>query len=399
VSSQAKLTIVRTGGVCVPQGFRSAGVVAGIKASGNPDLALIVSDNDASVAGTFTTNRAAAAPVLVSKELAASGTARGVVVNSGCANACTGKQGYADAVEMAEQAAGALGAAPGSILVCSTGLIGSFLPMDKVRAGIAAAAADLSGDDEAAMKAIMTTDTKPKRSAVEHADGWRLGGICKGAGMIAPNMATMLAFITTDAVVDSRSLQSALSEIVEVTFNSVTIDGDRSTNDTVLAFANGASGVESSIEDLVTAMHMVGRSLAEQIVADGEGATKFVRVRVRGAVHDEDARAAARSIAESSLVKTALYGNDPNWGRIAAAIGNAAVEFEFEKLTISLNGVDLLSEGTPAAPETLRRLRGLLVHEPEVTIVCDLFLGTGIAEILTTDLSPEYVTLNAHYET
>lgn len=393
------LQIVTSGGVCVPKGFRAAGVKAGLKKSGKHDLALIVSDVDAAVAGVFTTNRVPSPTVLVSRDRVERGSARGVVVNSGCANAWTGDKGYQDAVAMAAAAAESVGVQPEEMLVCSTGRIGSFLPMDRIRFGIKEAAAVLSTDDGDAMLSIMTTDTKPKRSAVSHARGWSVGGICKGAGMIAPNMATMLAFITTDAEVEPRVLKAVLNEIVETTFNAITIDGDRSTNDTVLVFANGAANAQPSPEELVEALHMVCRSLAEQIVADGEGATKFVRVRVRGAHEGEEAKLAARTVAESLLVKTALFGNDPNWGRIAAALGKSQVELDSNKLTISLNGVDLLSEGVPAPEETLSRMRGLLKHEPEITIVCDLFRGNATAEILTTDLSTRYVELNAEYET
>jgi glutamate N-acetyltransferase/amino-acid N-acetyltransferase len=271
--------------------------------------------------------------------------------------------------------------------------------MDLVKSGIKEAASALSTDDEMAMQAIMTTDTKPKRSAIAHSDGWKVGGICKGAGMIAPDMATMLAFITTDAAIEPRVLSGVLSEVVATTFNAITIDGDRSTNDTVLAFANSASGVEPEAGEFTQALHMVCRSLAEQIVADGEGATKFVVVRVRGAKDDEEGQKAARGVAESLLVKTALFGNDPNWGRIAAALGKSGVELDTKKLTISMNGVELLSEGVPTTEETLKRMRGMLKHEPEITIVCDLFRGNATAEMLTTDLSTRYVELNAEYET
>ena len=393
------ISIVSSGGVCIPSGFKAAGVTAGLKASGKPDLALIVSEREASVAGMFTTNTVPSATVLISKERAARGVARGVVVNSGCANAWTGERGYQDALTMAAEAAGAVGVLEDEMLVCSTGHIGSFLPMDLVKAGIKESASSLSPDDEMAMQAIMTTDTKPKRSAIAHSDGWKVGGICKGAGMIAPDMATMLAFVTSDAVVEPHALRDVLEEVVATTFNAITIDGDRSTNDTVLTFANGASGVEPGTGEFAQALHMVCRSLAEQIVADGEGATKFVIVRVRGARDEEEGRKAARTVAESLLVKTALFGNDPNWGRIAAALGKSGVELDTNRLTISMNGEELLSEGVPAGEDTLQRMRGMLKHEQEITIVCDLFRGNGIAEMLTTDLSTRYVELNAEYET
>lgn len=386
-------------GVCAAKGFRAAGVVSHIKKSGLLDLALIVSDAPAAVAGTFTTNRAAAAPVRVSRERIAAGKARGVVVNSGCANACTGKRGYEDAIAMADEAARVLGVGPSEMLVCSTGKIGAYLPMEKVKAGIAMAAGALDFDDEQTAKAIMTTDTRPKRAAVLHPDGWAVGGIAKGAGMIAPDMATMLAFITTDAHVDRSLLKSLLSEAVGSTFNSITIDGDTSTNDTVLAFANGASGIAPDSEGFASALFAVCRSLAEQIVADGEGATKFIEVRVAGAAHEEDAKRAARAVAESLLVKTALFGGDPNWGRIAAAIGYSQVEADLDRITIAIAGHELVSAGEPAPDEMYRRARIALKEAGRLAIECYLSAGGASAEVLTTDLSPDYVHLNAEYET
>jgi glutamate N-acetyltransferase/amino-acid N-acetyltransferase len=245
----------------------------------------------------------------------------------------------------------------------------------------------------------MTTDTHPKRAAVVNADGWTIGGIAKGAGMIAPDMATMLAFITTDVVADARLLQGILSEVVSHTFNAITIDGDTSTNDTVLAFANGASGVTPDVEQFSSALLAVCRSLAEQIVADGEGATKFVRVRVTGAAYEEDARRAARTVAESLLVKTALYGGDPNWGRIAAALGYSHVEGSLDRMTISIGGYELFSSGEPVASDAHAQARVALKDASQVTILCDLGAGDAFAEVLTTDLSPSYVSLNAKYET
>ena len=384
-------------GVCAARGFRAAGVAAGIKPAGGLDLALVVSDDPASAAGVFTTNRVAAAPVIVSMARVAGGVARGVVINSGCANAATGEQGLKDADAMADAAARAAGVPAGEMLVCSTGHIGSNLRMDAVRSGVVAAAAALGLDDEVAARAIMTTDTRPKRAAVAHGAGWRLGGMAKGAGMIAPNMATMLAVVTTDALVAPYDLRRALVGAVEPTFNRITVDGDQSTNDTVLAFANGRSGVAPGEQDLGAAMHAVCRSLAEQIVGDGEGATKLVRVRVRGAASEAEAHAAARTVAGSLLVKTALWGGDANWGRIAAALGRAGVDGDFEGLTIALGGVVVLNRGIPAGREAAGQARRGLT-ERDVTVECDLGVGSGSAEILTTDLSPEYVHLNAEYE-
>lgn len=386
-----------TGGVCAPEGFLAAGVNAGLKRSGAPDLALVVSVTDASVAGVFTRNSFAAAPVQVSKERAAAGIARGVVVNSGCANACTGQQGLADARAMAEAAADAVGVPAQQMLVCSTGLIGSYLPMDRLAAGIGSAAARLGGDDEAAARAIMTTDTVPKLAAVAHPDGWRVGGIAKGAGMIAPNMATMLAFVTTDAAVEPAVLQAALGRVASRTFNTITVDGDTSTNDTVLAFANGSSGTSADPADLEAALLAVCDSLSRQMVADGEGVTKFVTVTVTGADGEQDAVRAARFIAESTLVKTALFGEDANWGRVAAAVGNSGASVRFDALTISMAGVRVLTDGVGEGSAAIEQARTAMGSN-QISIECDLGVGAGRAVVLTSDLSPEYVQLNAEYE-
>ena len=384
-------------GVCLAEGFSSAGVEAGIKRKGGLDLGLLVSDRPAAFAGTFTTNRAAAAPVKVSRERVP-GTGRGVVVNSGCANACTGERGLKDARAMASIAEEVVGAGAGEMLVCSTGLIGSYLPMDKIGPGIKRAGQSLSLEDDPISQAILTSDTRHKRYAVRHSDGWALGGIAKGAGMIAPNMATMLAFVTTDAEVEPRVLQSVLAEVVDRSFNAITIDGDTSTNDTVLAFANGASGEKPDIDDLASALNAVCRSLARQIVSDGEGMTKLVVVKVTNAAHEEDARLAARTIAESPLVKTAMYGAVANWGRVAAAIGRSQVEADYDRLSISLAGYEVLHRGSPAGEEILVAARKTMRESSEIAIECDLAAGDASAEVLTTDLSPEYVQLNAAYE-
>jgi glutamate N-acetyltransferase/amino-acid N-acetyltransferase len=386
-----------TGGVCAASGFLASGVSAGLKRSGALDVALVVSTRPASVAGVFTLNNAAAAPVKVSKPRAAAGLARGVVVNSGCANACTGDRGLADAESMAEAAAAALGVPEEQMLVCSTGLIGSFLPMDRLVPGINQAASALGGDDEAAARAIMTTDTVPKLAAFAHPAGWRVGGIAKGAGMIAPHMATMLAFVTTDAEIEPAPLQAALRRAADRTFNSITIDGDTSTNDTVLAFANGAAGVAPDPVDFDAALLAVCESLSRQMVADGEGVSKFVTVQVTGATDDADAARAARFIAESTLVKTALWGQDANWGRVAAAVGNSGAEARFDGLTISMAGVRVLTEGAGEGPQTIDAARAAMAQK-QISIDCDLGVGSGRAVILTGDLTPEYVRLNGEYE-
>jgi glutamate N-acetyltransferase/amino-acid N-acetyltransferase len=384
-------------GVCAAAGFRAGAAAAGIKASGGPDLVLVVSDGPAAVAGTFTTHKAAAAPVRLSRARIPSGTARGVVANSGCANAVTGAGGRKDAEDMAAWAAAAVGAAPDELLVCSTGKIGSRLPMDRVAKGIAEAAAALGRDDEAVARAILTTDTRPKRAAARHATGWCLGGMAKGAGMIAPNMATMLAFLTSDAIIAPELLRQVLPRVVASTFNRITVDGEPSTNDTVLLFANGASGQAPSPADVEEALASVCGRLAEALVADGEGATKFVRVRVSGAWSTEEAHRAARSVAESPLVKTALFGSDANWGRIAAALGKSDVTLDLEALTIAMAGVTLYDGGEATGEEALRRAEEAL-NAREITIDCDLRMGDGEAVILTTDLSTGYVKLNAEYE-
>jgi glutamate N-acetyltransferase/amino-acid N-acetyltransferase len=385
------------GAVCAATGFRAAGVAAGLKRSGGLDLALIVSDTPASAAGVFTAHRAAAAPVHVSRERLAGGMARVIVVNAGCANAVTGARGRRDAEAMAAEAAAAIGVDPGLALVCSTGKIGNFLPMDRVSLGIAEAAGRLGTDDLSAADAILTTDTRRKTAALSHDAGWRLGGMAKGAGMISPDMATMLAFITTDAVVAPDVLQKALTAAVNDSFNAITVDGECSTNDTVFVLANGASGVTPSADDVAAALGSVCGSLARAIVADGEGATKFVRVSVSGARTPEEARRAARSVAESPLVKCALFGEDANWGRVAAALGKTDVGLDLDVLSIAMGGVTLFDRGQPVVGDAEARAHdGLTAHE--ISIDCDLAVGAASGEILTTDFSHGYVDINAEYE-
>jgi glutamate N-acetyltransferase/amino-acid N-acetyltransferase len=385
------------GAVCAATGFRAAGVAAGLKRSGGLDLALIVSDTPASAAGVFTAHRAAAAPVHVSRERVAGGVAQVIVVNAGCANAVTGARGRRDAEAMAAEAAAAVGVDPGQALVCSTGKIGNFLPMDRVSSGITEAASQLGTDDLSAADAILTTDTRRKTAALSHDAGWRLGGMAKGAGMISPDMATMLAFITTDAVVAPDVLQKALTAAVNDSFNAITVDGECSTNDTVLVLANGASGVTPSADDVAAALGSVCGSLARAIVADGEGATKFVRICVTGARTPEEARRAARSVAESPLVKCALFGEDANWGRVAAALGKTDVGLDLDVLSIAMGGVTLFDRGQPVDGDAEARAHeGLTAHE--ISIDCDLAVGDASGEILTTDFSHGYVDINAEYE-
>jgi glutamate N-acetyltransferase / amino-acid N-acetyltransferase len=394
------------GGVTAPQGFRSAGVSCGIKASGL-DLALIVSDAPASGAGVFTANLAQAAPILVSREQLArsGGRAVAIVVNSGCANACTGADGMAAAWDMVQRTSDALRCDPKEVLVASTGVIGVKLEMAKVDGGIATAAAALSRlGGPLTARAIMTTDPFPKEAAVEvaakHAT-FRVGGTAKGSGMIEPMMATMLGFVTTDASVEPALLQRALKQVVDDTFNAITVDGECSTNDCVLVLANGESGVRLGGADyplLVAALRAVCEPLAIGIVRGGEGATKLITVRVTGAASHEDARRAARAIANSLLVKTAIHGGDPNWGRLVAVAGRCGSSFALERAAVQIGPVDLFSAGSPhdeRAPEAAEYLKG-----KEIDVAVDLGIGGGgAAQMWTCDLSAEYVRINAEYRT
>jgi glutamate N-acetyltransferase/amino-acid N-acetyltransferase len=402
----AALTVV-DGGVTAAEGFTSAALHCGIKRGEALDLAVIAADRAVPAAGIFTTNLAQAAPVRLSRQHLAQtgGQARAIVVNSGCANACTGTNGEAAAARMAADTAAALGCAPADVLVASTGVIGVALPMDRIGPGIQRAVAGLArGAGHEAARAIMTTDTFPKEHAVRvqsRGGAFTVGGIAKGAGMIEPNMATMLAFLTTDAAVPPALVQRALRESARDTFNAITIDGDGSTNDSVLLLASGASGVEIDEEgypSLLAAMRAVSLELALGIVRGGEGATKLVTVRVHDASSDDDARRVARTIANSLLVKTAVHGADPNWGRIVAAAGRAGVPFEMSRVTVHLGGVLLFERGVPhdeASPLAEQHLLGT-----EVRIEVGLGTGGGRdATLWTCDLSAEYVRINGEYRT
>jgi glutamate N-acetyltransferase/amino-acid N-acetyltransferase len=395
------------GGVCAAAGFRAAGTACGIKANGALDLALVESDRPVPAAAVFTTNRAVAAPVIVSREhLAESGGhARAVVTNSGCANACTGPSGIEVARLMAVEAARALGCQADEILVASTGVIGVSLDPGRVSRGVIDAAARLARDGHAsAARAIMTTDLRPKEYAVRGALGTRhfhVGGMAKGAGMIEPNMATLLAFLTTDAAVSPDLLRRALIEVTGQTFNAISVDGECSTNDSVFLLASGASGVAidaASLESFIEALREVSLALALDIVRGGEGATKLVTVRVTGAGSESDARRAARAIANSLLVKTAVHGGDPNWGRLIAVSGRSGAAFELSRARVSIGDVVLFADGRPhddRASQAADRLRG-----DEVELAVDL--GTGgshSATVWTCDLSAEYVRINAEYRT
>ena len=401
----ATLTAI-SGGVATPRGFRAAGISAGIKAGGSPDLMLLVADAPAQVAAVFTTNKVIAAPVIVSKEHIArsGGMARAIVVNSGCANACTGDQGLRDAREMTAEVARLVGCPVEQVLVSSTGVIGVNLPMAKVRAGLPAAFAALGADQgPAAARAIMTTDLSPKESAARISIGGReatIGGMAKGAGMIEPMMATMLGFVTTDAAVPPALLDRALREAVDQTFNAITVDGDSSTNDCVVLLASGASGAtvdESSYGTFVAGLTAVCRELALAIVRGGEGATKLVTVNVTGAASSAEARKAAKVIANSLLVKTAIHGGDPNWGRLICAAGRAGVAFDASRAAVTIGSLVLFKDGQPhdeLAPAAADYLKGA-----DLTIGVDLGSGGASSTVWTCDLSAEYVRINADYRT
>ena len=395
------------GSVTAPDGFTAAGIHCGIKANGRPDLAIIASDRPASAAAVFTTNLAVAAPITVSKQhvAAGGGVAQAIVVNSGCANACTGADGMEHAAAMTAFTAQALGCRPVSVLVASTGVIGVKLDIEKVRRGITDAASALSSDGgPAAARAIMTTDPFPKEAAVEvNADPgtFRIGGIAKGSGMIEPNMATMLGFITTDAAVEPALLQRALKAACDDTFNAISVDGECSTNDCVFVLANGASGVTLGERDyaaLVDALRQVCEPLAIGIVRGGEGATKLVTVNVTGATSNEEARRAARAIANSPLVKTAIHGGDPNWGRLVAVAGRSGSAFNLDGAAVHIGGIELFKDGVPfdeRAPQAAEYLKG-----ENIVVAVDMGTGgSGRSHMWTCDLTAEYVKINAEYRT
>lgn len=394
------------GGVTAPRGFLAAGVHAGIKRR-KKDVALVYSEWPCAAAGVFTTNRVKAAPLLVTRERVMQGPVRAVVVNSGNANACTGQRGLEDARQMAALCARALGVAEEEVLVASTGVIGVPLPMEKIAAGIEEAAKALSvqGAHDAAL-GILTTDTRPKEIAVRcDVDGvtFRIGAMAKGSGMIHPNMATMLAFITTDAGADRSFLQEELKKAVDVTFNMITVDGDTSTNDMVLLLANGAEAnawIEPGTrlaEAFSRALLHVCTELAKMIAADGEGATKLVEVRVLGARSERDARLAVKAIAGSSLVKTAVYGEDANWGRILCAAGYSGAEFDPERTTVYLGDVKVFEGGLAADFDEAEAKRALSGSQVRITV--DLGAGEAQATGWTCDLTYDYVKINASYRT
>jgi glutamate N-acetyltransferase / amino-acid N-acetyltransferase len=394
------------GGVTAARGFRAAGISAGIKANRNPDLALLVSDAPAQAAAVFTTNKATAAPVIVSREhlQRSGGIARAIVVNSGCANACTGEDGLAAARETTAETARLVGCPIEQVLVASTGVIGVSLPMDKIAAGLPSALAALGADQgPQAARAIMTTDPFPKEAAARIAIGGRevaIGGMAKGSGMIEPMMATMLAFVTTDASVPQALLDRALREAVHDTFNAITVDGECSTNDCVMLLANATSGAvvsDATYGAFLDGLTAVCRTLALGIVRGGEGATKLVTVSVSGAASSEEARRAAKAIANSPLVKTAIHGGDPNWGRLIAVAGRAGVAFELERAAVRIGSTVLFDRGRPhdeRTPEAAEYLKGT-----DLTVSVDLGAGSASSTVWTCDLSAEYVRINADYRT
>ncbi|MEV3988489.1 bifunctional glutamate N-acetyltransferase/amino-acid acetyltransferase ArgJ [Streptomyces sp. NPDC049837] len=380
--------------VTAAQGFLASGVAAGIKESGDPDLALVVNRGPSrAAAGVFTSNRVQAAPVRWSRRALADGRISAVVLNSGGANACTGQAGAVDARLMAERTARELGVDPYETAVCSTGLIGVLLPMDKVTAGIGAAAARLSpeGGEDAAV-AIKTTDSVHKTAVASGPGGWTVGGMAKGAGMLAPGLATMLVVLTTDADVSAPALDATLRQAVRTTFDRVDSDGCMSTNDTVLLLASGASGVTPDAADFAGAVHTVCLDLARQLTADAEGASKEIEVEVVGAASEGDAVTVGRSVARNNLLKCALHGEDPNWGRVLSAIGTTDAVFDPDRLDVAINGVWVCRDGAAGESRDKVDLSGRRIR-----ITVDLRSGDASAVIWTNDLTAEYVHENSAY--
>lgn len=393
------------GGITAPAGFLAAGVSAGIKKSGRRDVCLLVAERPCPAAGVFTQSSTAAPPVALSREHLRGGVLRAVVANAGNANACTGKAGREAAHAMARAAAAALGCESEQVAVCSTGVIGVPLPTELVTAGIAEAASRLDVTNAAeAAEAIMTTDTFPKHLALRVvAEGrtFTVGGMAKGSGMIQPNMATMLAFITTDAPLAPASCDAILRSAVKVSFNRITVDSDTSTNDSCILMASGAEGGPTlepgtaAYQAVAAAITEVATALAQMVVKDGEGATKFVSVTVRGALSDEEAEDAAFAIANSPLVKTALFGEDANWGRVAMAVGKSRATVDPDRLEVIFAGITTCKDGTAVVFDEDKAARALAA--PEIDVVADLHLGDGQATVWTCDFSYEYVRINGEY--
>jgi glutamate N-acetyltransferase/amino-acid N-acetyltransferase len=381
--------------VTAPLGFRAAGVAAGIKTSGNPDVAVILNDGPSTaVAGVFTSNRVKAAPVRWSQQVAAGGRARVVVLNSGCANACTGPAGQADTEQTAGHLAGILSVPADEVAVCSTGLIGERLPMHRLLVGIDAAVASAAvAGGLIAAKAIMTTDTVPKTCCVQ-GSGYLIGGMAKGAAMLAPALATMLVVLTTDADLSAGELDQALRAAVRTTFDRLDSDGCMSTNDTVLLLASGASGSRPDPAEFTGLLTTACADLARQLLLDAEGASKAVKIEVTGAATEDDAVTVGRAVARCNLLKCALTGEDPNWGRVLAAVGTTSAVFDPDQLGVAINGVWVCKDGAPAADRS-----GVDLRPRDVAITIDLAAGQASATILTTDLTVAYVHENSAYST
>lgn len=396
-----------TQGVTFAKGFTAAGVKAGIKKSGNLDVAVIYTKTQAVVAGTFTQNKVAAAPVYVSKEVVATGTAHAIVANAGCANACTGQQGLDDAHKMAQIAADELGVNADDVIVGSTGVIGVSLPMDKLEAGIKDAVANLSADGSGnAGRAIITTDTHSKSVTCEFelsGKTVRMGAIAKGSGMIRPNMATMLCYITTDIAIDQALLQKAVSGCVEKSFNMISVDGDMSTNDMVIVLANSEANNAKITEEnadyqiFFDKLMMLCTELAKQIAADGEGASKFLTINVKGAKSFADAKTVGMAIANSPLVKTAFFGEDPNWGRVICAVGYSGADMVPEKTVVKFGGITIFANGTGATYD--ENALAHVMKEKDIVIDIELNMGQEDATVWSCDLSYEYVKINGEYHT
>jgi glutamate N-acetyltransferase / amino-acid N-acetyltransferase len=392
--------LVRTQGVTAPAGFRATGIAAGIKASGALDLALVFNEGpDYAAAGVFTRNRVKAAPVLWSQQAVADGRLQAVVLNSGGANACTGPAGFADTHRTAELVAAALAdtgldVGAGDVAVCSTGLIGTRLPMDLIAAGVTAAAGALDDDGgAAAARAIMTTDTVPKTAGYVD-EGWSVGGMAKGAGMLAPGLATMLVVITTDAVLDAEAADAHLRKACGTTFDRVDSDGCMSTNDTVVLMSSGASGVRPTAHDFQAALDETCHDLAMQLLRDAEGAAHDIAIEVQHAASDEDALEVARAVARSNLFKCAVFGGDPNWGRVLAALGTTRADFDPDRIDVAFNGVEVCRDGAIGEDRNLVDLSGR-----DVRVAINLRNGRGAATVWTNDLTYDYVKENAEYST
>ena len=378
-----------------PLGFRAAGVAAGIKASGNPDVAVVINDGPArAAAGVFTSNRVKAAPVQWSQQVLAGGQVQAVVLNSGGANACTGPDGYADTRQTAEHLAGLLSVPAGEIAVCSTGLIGERLPMHALLLGVDAATASASAaGGRAAAQAIMTTDTVQKTCAVQ-GSGYQIGGMAKGAAMLAPALATMLVVLTTDAEIPASDLDKALRGSVRTTFDRLDSDGCMSTNDTVLLLASGASGVRPDLAEFTGLLADACDDLARQLLADAEGASKAIAIDVQGAASEADAVEVGRAVARCNLFKCAIAGQDPNWGRVLAAVGTTGAAFDPGRLSVAINGVWVCQDGAPGADRS-----GVDLQPKDVTVTVGLAAGGASATVLTTDLTAAYVHENSAYST